>query len=438
MRRVFMLGYELPLLMEGAAEARSYRTYQFVEPLLNEGYQVCLLAGSDEDQEDVPHDLGEGLAYHRVNFRRRGWLRKAGRLYDAFDPDGVLTVMFHNGVRAVRCGFDRPMWMDIYGDPMAEVQVWRTGIGSSRGKRGIMTNLRDVLARGDVFSTCGTPQKFALVGQLSMVGRLNRHNCGYEFVHPILPGAPQQAAAQPTEPRIRGKLVEEDDFVVLWCGGYNIWTDVETLFRALERAMDRVPKLKFVSVGGRVGPTHWNDVYERFQEMIAASEHRERFTLLGWQPTADVPDYYREADVGVSLDAFHYETLLGTRTRLTEMMRYGLPAITTLGCELSHIIRDQGLGLTFEIGDAGTFGDHIVALAQDRGLLAEMGERALRHASTSLSFFETTRPFRQWAAEPRFAPDHGRREPVVEGTLNLLRFWATRTMWKLLAVGKAG
>lgn len=437
MSRIFVLGYELPSLTEGATIARNYRTFQFVEPLLQDEHQVSLLVGSDRDQEEVPHDLGKGLVYHRVKFRRRGWLPKVKQLYEAFAPDGVLAVTFYNCVRAVRCGFEKPIWMDIYGDRMAESQVWQTGFGSSRGMLGSLTNLRDILARGDGFSTCGTPQKFAMVGQLSMIGRLNRHNCGYEFVYPILPGAPRQATARSAESRVRGKLVEEDDFVVLWCGGYNIWTDVETLFRALEHAMSRVPNLKFVSVGGRVGPTHWNDVYERFQEMIAASEHRERFILLGWQPTADVPDYYREADVGISLDAFHYETLLGTRTRLTEMMRYGLPAITTLGCELSYIIRDQELGLTFEIGDAEKFGDQIVILAQDRERLVQMSERALRHASTTLSFFETTQPFRQWAAEPCFAPDYGSSEPIAEDVLNVLRFWATRMMWKLLGLGKA-
>lgn len=437
MSRIFVLGYELPSLIEGATIARNYRTYQFVEPLLQGKHQVSLVVGSDRDQEEAPHALGEGLVYHRVKFRRYGWLPKVKRLYRDFGPDGVLAVTFYNCVRAARCGFDKPIWMDIYGDRMAESQVWQTGFGSSRGKLGSLANLRDILSRGDVFSTCGTPQKFAMVGQLSMIGRLNRHNCGYEFVYPILPGAPRQAAARSAESRVRGKLVKEDDFVVLWCGGYNIWTDVETLFQALEHAMSRAPNLKFVSVGGRVGPTHWNNVYERFQEMIAASEYKERFILLGWKSTADVPDYYREADVGVSLDAFHYETLLGTRTRLTEMMRYGLPAITTLGCELSYIIRDRELGLTFEIGNAKEFGDQIVILAQDQERLAKMSERALHHASTTLSFFETTRPFRQWSAEPCFAPDYEVQDSIIKRVENRLRFLAARTMWNILGIGKA-
>jgi hypothetical protein len=39
-----------------------------------------------------------------------------------------------------------------------------------------------ILRRADKYSTCSTPQKFALVGQLSMASRLNRHTMGYEFV----------------------------------------------------------------------------------------------------------------------------------------------------------------------------------------------------------------------------------------------------------------
>jgi glycosyltransferase involved in cell wall biosynthesis len=97
--------------------------------------------------------------------------------------------------------------------------------------------------------------------------------------------------------------------------------------------------------------------------------------MLGWQPSSVVPGLYPQADVGVNLDAFHYETQLGTRTRLVEMMHYGLPVITTLGCELSHIVEDQGLGLNFPDRGCGTFSNHILAMAGDKSLQKNMRDR---------------------------------------------------------------
>ena len=50
MSRVLVLGYELPALAEGAVEARSYRTWQFVEPLVADGHHVCLIISGQADR----------------------------------------------------------------------------------------------------------------------------------------------------------------------------------------------------------------------------------------------------------------------------------------------------------------------------------------------------------------------------------------------------
>ncbi len=51
---------------------------------------------------------------------------------------------------------------------------------------------------------------------------------------------------------LRGRLASEGDFVVLWSGGYNTWTDVDTLFAGLIKAMKEEPRLRFVSIGGAI------------------------------------------------------------------------------------------------------------------------------------------------------------------------------------------
>jgi len=188
-------------------------------------------------------------------------------------------------------------------------------------------------------------------------------------------------------------------------------------------------------VGGSTTNTQ-NAPYGRFLGQIETSPYRERFRMLGWQPVNQVPDYYRQADVGINLDAFHYETLLGTRTRLVEMMRYGLPVITSLGCELSVIIQQQALGLTFSIGDVDAFGDCLVALATDSTARQEMARRAQGYASKQLSFAETTRPFREWAQRPYHAPDRLVSRPYHDWreTEYFLRSVSREVLWRLWAL----
>lgn len=438
MSRILVLGYELPALAEGAVEARSYRTWQFVEPLLADGHQVCLVVSHQADQFDIAHSLGPRLSYHRLAMRRLGWPKRVNHLHDRFEPDGVLAVAFNNCLRVTRLATDRPIWMDIYGDKLAETQIAEYTRQSSRGRRNMFRYLRMMLRQGDVYSTCGMPQKYALIGQLGMVSRLNRHNLGYEFVYPVLPGAPTCPKDAEGGPALRSDLVPADAFVVLWCGGYNVWTDVDTLFQALDEAMSRDPRIVFVSVGGRV-KLKGNSTYDRFLAMIETSAHRDRFHMLGWRPADEIPAYYCEADVGINLDAFHYETLLGTRTRLVEMMGYGLPVITSLGCELSTIIRDQELGLTFPIGDAVAFRDRILMLVRDPIQRQILAERAHSFATQQLSFAETTRPFREWARRPYHAPDRvktGRRWNPQEIEY-YLRSIARGVLWRLWALERA-
>ena len=268
-----------------------------------------------------------------------------------------------------------------------------------------------------------------------MASRINRHTMGYEFVHTVLPGASSHVANVHREITLRGEIVPEDAFVVLWCGGYNVWTDVDTLYNALNHAMDMDPRIHYVSAGAGVRLVN-NNSYERLVDMTSHSPHRDRFHMLGWQPSSAIPGLYGQADVGVNLDAYHYETELGTRTRLVEMMHYGLPVITTLGCELSYIVEQQGLGLTFQIGDAETFSNHILSMAKDRSLQQRLAQQAQHYTNNQLSFRNTANAFLAWAQEPRFAPDRiqssGRFD--IEEVKNHIRGGARSLLWRFWAL----
>lgn len=409
MSRILVLGYELPGLADGVVEARSYRTWQFVEPLLACGHQVCLIASYPKNQQDIPQDVYPSLSYHRMNLMEFNWLKRVNAISEKFEPDAILSIMLNNGLRATRLANKKPLWIDLYGDRVSEGQVASHTRKSNRGVKILFEYLEIILRNADVYSTCSTPQKFEAVGQLGMAGRLDRDTIGYDFVHAILPGAPAKPREIRDTIKLRGEAIPEDAFVVLWCGGYNVWTDVQTLFWGLNDAMERDPRIHYISAGAGVSMQN-NTSYERLLDLINKSPNKHRFHMLGWQPSSVIPGLYQQADVGVNLDASHYETMLGTRTRLVEMMHNGLPVITTLGCELSYIVERQELGLTFQIGDAKMFANQIRALAKDRSLQKKLGQRAWDYTRNELSFECTTQPFLAWAREPAFAPDRRKRK----------------------------
>jgi len=437
MSRIMVLGYELPLLARGAIAACSYRTWQLVQPLLDDGHELLLCVPSTKPSGLVEHPLGERVAYRHLRYAGPGWMRQLNRWHDAFCPQGVLAVMYPNAVRATRLGTDAPIWIDLYGDRLVEEQLCLLSWGeSSRGWYRQVREMTRILRLGDVFSTCGEPQRFSTIGQLAKAGRLNGHTIGYEFVHSILPGvgiSQQPRASLADRKRLRqsaGLPTDSDAYVVLWCGGYNVWTDVETLFHGLEWAMKRRPDLQFLSVGGAANVPN-NQTYDRFLNMIEQSAYRERFRMMGWVPASQVPDYYQLSDVGINVDAHCYETELGTRTRIVEMIGHSLPVITTLGCQLSAIIEERHLGMTCPIGDVRALGDCLVAMGESAQLRRELAQRARDYARERLAFDVTSSPLRAWARSPWHAPDKlVPTDSWIQKAVSIARFLARSMLWR--------
>jgi glycosyltransferase involved in cell wall biosynthesis len=213
---------------------------------------------------------------------------------------------------------------------------------------------------------------------------------------------------------------------------------VNTLFAGLERAMSENPRIHYLSVGANTYEAPDN-VYSHLLGRIEESPYRDRFHMLGWRPWHEIADFYRESDVGLNIDALHYETIYGTRTRLVEMIGAGLPIITTLGSELSYLLQKEEAGLTFDIGNHHLLADHIVALAADAVLRQEISKNAKCYVNNTLSFFATTAPVRQWVSAPQIAPDRQFRKDPAERkqqTMHRLRSAVRQFLWYIAGLDK--
>jgi glycosyltransferase involved in cell wall biosynthesis len=445
MTRILLVGYHPPPLMgEAKIEAAHYRTWQFLQPLLDDGHQVCLCAGAPGEAQPaftMPPAWQDQLEYQYIPYRQSGWMQTLQQAHDSFNPDCIVAINFSHCLYATRLRTDKPIWMDIYGDILTILQAAVYRAQSDRGLATTIGFMRQVLQRGDIFSGCGRPQQHMTVGELAMIGRLNRQTFGYEFTRVILPGSPPVSELAGREPKVKGGNgrswldqfdIPTDAFVVLWCGGYNTWTDVDTLFAALEQAMAADEKVHYLSVGASTytGP---DNVYDHFLKLIENSPYRARFHMLGWRPWSEMGSFYRSSDVGLNIDALHYETLYGTRTRLVEMIAADLPVITSVGPELSYLLRDAGAALTFPVGDANGLGQHVLTLSHDTACRDQMAAAAGRYAAQNLSFYETTAPLRHWVTNPVLAPDRQTASPAETRRRwrHQLRAWLRLILWRL-------
>jgi len=402
-----MIGFSLPSGEKEKEKVQAYnlRAQQFVEALSGDGHEIVYIARPQPHFEHPtsPETLD---SYHEINTSQPGWHRRIKRLVKETGPDCCVTCDFFSSFAASFFDWKIPVWMDIFGDPVAEKQAQLYSQNSDSGLFAPPTMESRLLQKGDRFSSCSTPQKYALIGKLGQTGRLNRHTFGTHLVHAITPSIvsfADDSQIQDQENVIRSKRVAEDDFVLLWAGGYNVWMDAETLFKGLERAMEIDPHLKFVSTGG---PVVHEKPYGKFRQLTDLSRNKDRYIFLDWIPRRTLIQLYRECDCGLSIDADCYEAELGTRNRLLEMLAFGLPVITTAATELSAIIARADFGRMIEIGSEEQFSKAVQDTAEakrsgEAEKKADLSERARQRFSSQ----KMCLPLVQWCRDPLPAPD---------------------------------
>lgn len=418
MSRILALGVgPLPFENQLKLYGSSIRTWHFIKPLLEQGHDLCLIVMQLPDPEHklnldkiIKHEISDNppgakrWTYYSVDelsvFRDVQFLQQ---VHDEFQPDCLLGINTHAAWMAAQIRTYKPFWADLNGYSMAEAQVKAYQYHDDKWLKYFWNQEETILRRADIFSTVSLPQKYALIGELAVVKRLNRETSGYDFVEHI-PNAIEMNEWKHARSVLRDKDVQESDFVALWCGGYNTWTDINLLFTGLTNAMEKDSRIKFVSTGGKIDG-HDDVTYPRLVKLITQSRFRERFILKGWVPLADIPNYYFESNLGLNIDGNNYEVMFGARNRLNNMMKSGLPILTSLGSEITKILEKENLALTFPIGNITAFTDHILWSVSHPQEVNAMGLKAKRYIFDHWTFGKTTLAVQSWVDHPSHSPD---------------------------------
>ena len=427
------------------------RTWQFAWSLARAGHEVRVLAmmtpGAYGDQKPAPSEDRKGIVIERltdVAFLDPATIRKAIR---EFRPQAIVGASLYGSAALARAGVHLPFWADQFGSAMAEAQAKAAIEGRNWPVAHAWGLVAPVLRSSDRLSVVSEHQRRAAIGELGAVGRLTAETCGYEFVS-VIPCAfvPPEETPPRTNGRAgrvaRGRLVPDDAFVVLWSGGFNVWSDVATVVQGAEAAMRRNERIHLLSTGGAI-PGVDAGTYARFEALVARSRHRERFHLEGWVRAERIASYVAEADVGVVAERPTYDGMLGSKNRIVQWMGAGLPAVCSRVGELGDLLAERQLGLTFPAGHAEALAERLLWAAENADDLRGMAARAGEHARAELGFEATTRPLAAWAADPRPAPgsrarvrgplDHatlrqrlaglGRRIPLARRSEPLVKLW---------------
>lgn len=446
MKRVLVIGNSpLPNENTKSRPAAGLRTYQFLQPLLRDGekYEVSLVCIA------MPECYEEEPGYKEVRRQSRctkitiskndpSLLKRIQDLHDEMHPDAIVSVNTYPSYIASRISSRAPLWADLNGWIMAEGQA-QAYKKDSNDYLGHYHNMESaIIRRADKLSAVSEPERHALLGELAGAGRLNKESFGYRFAHHIPNGTEwfegerdEEAKDEEAKDRFANlmKDVPEDAFVALWLGGYNTWVDEVTLYKGVAEAMEKCEKLYFVSTGGDIAGLD-NKTFAKFKGMIDKSKYRDRFKFLGWVDTDAIPYIYGRSDLGLNVDRRCVETLTGARNRINEMMKFGLPVVTTLGSEISYEVLRVGAGIGVASGKHEKLAEAITAIYKDKG---NYGEKGAKYIEEECNYNKVMKPLLKWLENPRPAPDRG-------VNLNFGRGIGAKGAWRYLrenGIGKA-
>lgn len=425
MATILLIGVgPLPCYRSNTLYGFGIRTWQFLLPLLSDGHRVILATlefGQSGDAVDIAYRDSPKLWGDVIHIpmpesnteNRIALLARLTQLASQYQPTCVVSAgSTISSSLACAIPTSLPTWVDLFGDLLAEAQAKTAFVGSDQLDFFHQLYM-PILRRGDLFSAVSGAQKFATIGQLGILGRLDHHTLGYQFVHTI-PCA-FDGTISPIHRRrvIRGDIVSHNDFVVLCSGGFNTWADIKTLFAGLDGAMAENRLIHVVITGGAISGHH-EEGYNRFFSLVRESPHRDRYHSVGWVPTEDVQAYILESDLGINVDLDITESLLGSRNRFLSWMQAGLPILTTIVCELSRTLYSKGLCFGVPPGNPDRLREVLLYAAEHDAERREVGEKARRCGYKHFTFEATTAPLREWVTAPRPAPDTMARRQTGE------------------------
>lgn len=438
MKRVLIIGNApLPTEDTKSRPAAGLRTYQFIKPLLKKGgvnikdaahafsaekrpyFSICLINIAMPECYDTPPEIkvirhSDDYTEHTISKNDENLTPYIQEVCDGFHPDAIISVNTFPSYIASNIKSCAPLWTDLNGWIMSEAQAQAYKSDSNSYLSHYYSMERSILKRADKISTVSKPQLFSVLGELGFLGRLNKNSFGYQFAHHIPNGTEwfdhdnTNDEKNPFAEDFFG--VPENAFVALWLGGYNTWVDETTLFRGVSEAMSRCENLYFVSTGGAISGLD-NKTFAKFKEMIDKSEYRDRFIFLGWVPTSSIPYIYMRSGFGLNVDRKCAETFTGARNRLNEMMKFGLPVVTTLGSEISFEVARFGAGIAVESGKYQPLSDAICEMYKEgthRTMKYKIFKESGKKYTDELCNYEKLqKPLIDWLGNPRPAPDRG-------------------------------
>lgn len=243
-----------------------------------------------------------------------------------------------------------------------------------------MQGYNQVLLRGDYFLVASESQKIFYTGVLGALGIINPRSYREDRLLIVPFGIHDQPAVAKTNP-YKKLGISDNQFIVLWFGGLYPWFRAEEFIQAIKNFADS-DEVKFVIVGGKNPFNTLPDFLKQYEKVydFALSNKLLGKTvyLVDWVNFEDRINWYKHADVVISLNQPGEENIFAWRTRVMDYVWGELPIITNGGDPLSEYLISKNAALRITDLSSSAITKIIKSLTNEPKILKELNSNILK------------------------------------------------------------
>lgn len=346
-------------------------------------------------QLDLAKDLAEkhsvtlATTYGKAIRRKRGKTKLIGgiRNFDFISGNFDVAMIelsstpFSVACRFIASSIKLPLIVDSYYAMVFEKLVSISDSKNELGQKILAEKLHimsKILTQADHFIVATPRQRDYMLGFISPLGKINLENFTKSNTS-IIPNFVDVSFSKKRTKRLRGKLVEQDDKVIIWLGGVYPWFDPLPIIRAMPKINRKVKKAKLLIIGGKNPSTGFGHVYQAAEEEAKKLNlYQNQVIFVDWVPKEQSFAYCAESDLFVILSKPTLEDEFAYRTRTLTALLLGIPAITNGQDYLSELITAHSAGAVCQTSQSAEIAKVILSILSDKSQQTQMSKNTKR------------------------------------------------------------
>lgn len=272
---------------------------------------------------------------------------------------------------------ERPLVVDLYVPIYIEILARETRKDIVGLKQHLLetSHWNTAFPRGDFFMCANKNQLHFYRGILSAFGRVNPITFKEELLKIIPYGIHREKLAKKKNV-CKEKIINKDDFMILWFGGIYPWFDINPLLASIKDLHRENSKIKLFILGGRNPFAVLPEFIEKYESVLKYTKKQGMYEksvfFVDWIPFEERGEWYQEADLIVNLHDLGDESTYAWRTRLVDFIWGETPILTSGRDELSKMVFEKRGAVILKNNSFEEITKNIKALVNDPKKLESM------------------------------------------------------------------